>query len=209
MRDRYHDIDDFLATEHDVPSSFFRGAHALSEAFGSRAREDVGEDFQCALPLWMYDGEELNSLIDIEHLPECFDASVFAKIRSENGARITNLRSVNESFFGFGARLAEALEAQAQALEEGHKQAVMEKAEDLRNDIVDAYERRWRDVLFEACGRSSEIQKLERLLTREERKVWDAGRAAQASYENWKNGRGARVEAAKIVLDAKKKQRLG
>ena len=47
----------------------------------------------------------------------------------------------------------------------------------------------------------------ERLLSREERRIWDAGRMAQAEYERWRYGRSGRVVATKAVLDNKRQKR--
>ena len=202
---RYYDVNDFLALDHAVPVSFEKGALGLGaeiNASSSSSSNDVPRDHACSVPLWWLDGKLVDELV-LTGFPACFRASVFAAIGAENGARIADLRAWNESFFGFGARFAEALSKQC---EDGDSD---EDVMDIRNKLEEAYLRRWREVLWEACGRSTEVGTLERLLTREERETWDEGRRARETYERWRYGRGERIETAKIVRDAKKRQRRG
>jgi hypothetical protein len=46
----------------------------------------------------------------------------------------------------------------------------------LKKKVNDAFERRWREVLVDACGKMGDDDATERVLTREERRIWDAGR---------------------------------
>jgi GINS complex subunit 3 len=62
-------------------------------------------------------------------------------------------------------------------------------------------------VLVDSIGRVGDDDKTERLLSREERRIWDAGRMAQAEYERWRYGRSGRVVATKAVLDNKRQKR--
>ena len=41
---------------------------------------------------------------------------------------------------------------------------------------------------------------------REEREVWNAGREARREYEEYRYGRGGRVVANKLVIDAKRRK---
>ena len=83
----------------------------------------------------------------------------------------------------------------------------MEPVIELKEKIGDALERRWREVLVDSIGRVGDDDKTERLLSREERRIWDAGRIAQAEYERWRYGRSGRVVATKAVLDNKRQKR--
>ena len=83
----------------------------------------------------------------------------------------------------------------------------MEPVIELKEKIGDALERRWREVLVDSIGRVGDDDKTERLLTREERRIWDAGRNAQTEYERWRYGRSGRVVATKAVLDNKRQKR--
>jgi hypothetical protein len=201
----YYDINDFLAADHGVPVSFEKGALGLgAEISGSRAprNEHIARDHAGEVPLWWLEGALVDEL-DITGLPACLGNDVFAELGAEQGARIADLRATNESFFGFGAGFASALAKQCDDGDEDEDVVL------IRDKLEEAYLRRWREVLWEACGRSSDVGKLERLLTREERETWDEGRRSMTTYERWRYGRGERIETAKIVRDAKKKQRMG
>jgi GINS complex subunit 3 len=201
MRRDYYDIDDFLAREHAVTVEFASGAATVGpEVIGpnSNGRADVPKEQRAPVPLWWLDGEFAND-VDICEMPAAFADDVFALLKAEDGAKITNLRTTCESYFGFARATLDALERQAGDDDEG----VIE----LKEKISDALERRWREVLVDSIGRVGDDDKTERLLSREERRIWDAGRMAQAEYERWRYGRSGRVVATKAVLDNKRQKR--
>ena len=78
--------------------------------------------------------------------------------------------------------------------------------ERMREKVRRAFARRWSECLCEALGRSDAADAIERSLTREERVIWNAARDAQRAYEAWRYGRGERVVASKMVIDAKRRR---
>ena len=213
MASEYYDMNDFLAREHAVEVEFEDGASSLGpEVMGTRAQisnsttprgdeDDVPPEHIARVPVWWLDGELCRDLL-IQEAPEAFSDEVFNALEAENGAKILDLRRVNESYFGFAKCTLAALTKQNQGDEDG-----MENVRELREKIYRAYQKRWREALCESTGRlSDEGAKLERLLTREEREVWDAGREARRAYEEYRYGRGGRVVANKIVTDAKRRR---
>jgi GINS complex subunit 3 len=213
MASEYYDVNDFLAREHAVTVEFEDGASSLGpEVMGTRAQisnsttprgdeDDVPREHIARVPVWWLDGELCRDLL-IQEPPEAFSDEVFNALEAENGAKILDLRRVNESYFGFAKCALAALTKQNQGDEDA-----MENVRELREKIYRAYQKRWREALCESTGRlSDESAKLERLLTREEREVWDAGREARRAYEEYRYGRGGRVVANKIVTDAKRRR---
>ena len=210
MRRDYYDIDDFLAREHAVTVKFDWGAATVGpEVIGPKAkkdsngRADVPKEHSAPVPLWWLDGAMANErLVWICERPAAFADDVFALLKAEDGAKITNLRTTCESYFGFARATLDALERDA-----GDDAEAMEPVIELKEKISDALERRWREVLVDSIGRVGDDDKTERLLSREERRIWDAGRMAQAEYERWRYGRSGRVVATKAVLDNKRQKR--
>lgn len=210
MRRDYYDIDDFLAREHAVTVEFARGAATVGpEVIGPKAkkdsngRADVPKEHRAPVPLWWLDGAMAKErLVWICERPAAFADDVFALLKAEDGAKITNLRTTCESYFGFARATLDALERDA-----GDDAEAMEPVIELKEKISDALERRWREVLVDSIGRVGDDDKTERLLSREERRIWDAGRMAQAEYERWRYGRSGRVVATKAVLDNKRQKR--
>lgn len=206
MRRDYYDIDDFLAREHAVTVEFASGAATVGpEVIGpnSNGRADVPKEHSAPVPLWWLDGAMANErLVYIWERPAAFADDVFALLKAEDGAKITNLRTTCESYFGFARATLDALERDA-----GDDAEAMEPVIELKEKISDALERRWREVLVDSIGRVGDDDKTERLLSREERRIWDAGRMAQAEYERWRYGRSGRVVATKAVLDNKRQKR--
>ena len=206
MRRDYYDIDDFLAREHAVTVEFVWGAATVGpEVIGpkSNGRADVPKEHSAPVPLWWLDGAMANErLVWICERPAAFADDVFALLKAEDGAKITNLRTTCESYFGFARATLDALERDA-----GDDAEAMEPVIELKEKISDALERRWREVLVDSIGRVGDDDKTERLLSREERRIWDAGRMAQAEYERWRYGRSGRVVATKAVLDNKRQKR--
>lgn len=212
MRRDYYDIDDFLAREHAVTVEFVWGAATVGpEVIGPKAkkdsngRADVPKEHSAPVPLWWLDGAMAKErLVWICERPAAFADDVFALLKAEDGAKITNLRTTCESYFGFARATLDALERDALERDDAED---MEAVIELKEKISDALERRWREVLVDSIGRVGDDDKTERLLSREERRIWDAGRMAQAEYERWRYGRSGRVVATKAVLDNKRQKR--
>lgn len=192
----YYDMNDFLAREHAVSVKFEYGAKDLGRELGASGA-DAPEDHRANVPLWWMDGALTPDHAFIDEPPGCLTEEFWKTLEAEDGAKIADLRSVNESYFGFGAAFVDAL------MRQEDDDGAMETSEGLNRALT----KRWQELLLEACGRSDEGSKLERLLTREERVVWEAGRAPQLDYERWKYGRDTKVEATKVIQDAKRMRR--
>ena len=212
----YYSSNDFLAAEPVVSVEFIVGARGLAPELGASAStgrrrndddsnddaHDVPMDFATKIPLWWLEGA-LWEDVDLVGVPDAFDDDVFASLEAPNGGRMTDLRSRCENYFGFGRRLVAALRRQEAAAENGD----VERVERLGEKIERAFARRWSECLCEVLGRCDDADAIERSLTREERKIWNAGREAQKAYERWRYGRGERLVASKIVQDAKRRKR--
>jgi GINS complex subunit 3 len=173
----YYDVNDFLAREHAVEVEFASGASTIApEVLGTRAtrdsngRADVPKEHRALVPLWWLDGEMAND-VWVCSTPAAFKDDVFDRLKAQDGARITDLRTVCESYFGFARATLDALERDADGDEDA-----MEPVKKLKKKVNDAFERRWREVLVDACGKMGDDDATERVLTREERRIWDAGR---------------------------------
>ena len=219
MSGEYYDVNDFLAREHAVTVEFVDGASSLGpEVVGKRTThisnepttpngdadgDDVPREHVARVPVWWLDGELCRDLLIQDTCArEVFSDDVFNKLEAENGAKILDLRSVNESYFGFAACVLSAL-----TIQNDDDEDLLELVGEFRKKIYKAYQKRWREALCESTGRlSDEGAKLERLLTREEREVWNAGREARREYEEYRYGRGGRVVANKLVIDAKRRK---
>ena len=195
----YYDVNDFLAREHAVEVEFASGASTIApEVLGTRAtrdsngRADVPKEHRALVPLWWLDGEMAND-VWVCSTPAAFKDDVFDRLKAQDGARITDLRTVCESYFGFARATLDALERDADGDEDA-----MEPVKKLKKKVNDAFERRWREVLVDACGKMGDDDATECVLTREERRIWDAGRMAQTAYERWRYARGERVVATSL-----------
>ena len=126
MSGEYYDVNDFLAREHAVTVEFVDGASSLGpEVVGKRTThisnkpttpngdadgDDVPREHVARVPVWWLDGELCRDLLIQETCTrEVFSDDVFNKLEAENGAKILDLRSVNESYFGFAACVLSAL----------------------------------------------------------------------------------------------------
>ena len=78
----------------------------------SNGRADVPKAHRALVPLWWLDGEMAKDVWICE-TPAAFADDVFALLKAEDGAKITNLRTTCESYFGFARATLDALEREA------------------------------------------------------------------------------------------------
>ena len=215
MSGEYYDVNDFLAREHAVTVEFVDGASSLGpEVVGKRTThisnkpttpngdadgDDVPREHVARVPVVAGRGVVSGFAHSGDvHSGGVFGRCVFNKLEAENGAKILDLRSVNESYFGFAACVLSAL-----TIQNDDDEDLLELVGEFRKKIYKAYQKRWREVLCESDG-TSERRGRQRLLTREEREVWNAGR--EAGVREYRYGRGGRVVANKLVIDAKRRK---
>jgi GINS complex subunit 3 len=213
----YYDVNDFLAREYAVSVTFTHGAAggALGREFGCERRvggvgdvDDGGvpAETTAKVPLWMLDGDLVDKL-EIAAVPECLSEAFWATLEAEDGAKIADLRTINESYFGFGRRFVEVAAKQLEGDADDEDYEEDDDVKRIREGLRRAFEKRWSEILVDACGRVEDARKVERTLTREERVLWDAGRASQVAYEKWRYGREAKTEASKLIQDSKRLKR--
>lgn len=207
-RDLYYDANDFLAREYPVDVEIEHGAVGLASELSVDASARVNDrdapaGARTRVPLWWLDGELWRDMLITSHPPELSE-EVFNALEAPGGGRATDLRGANASYFGFARAYLDALSRQEREDEEEEEEPEM--VERMREKVRRAFARRWSECLCEALGRSDAADAIERSLTREERVIWNAARDAQRAYEAWRYGRGERVVASKMVIDAKRRR---
>lgn len=207
-RDVYYDANDFLAREYPVDVEIECGAIGLASELSIEAsarvnERDVPKGALTSVPLWWLDGGLWRDILITSCPPELEEATVH-ELEAPGGGLTTDLRGKNASFFGFARAYLDALSRQEREGEEEEEEP--DDVKNIRARVQRAFARRWSECLCEALGRSDAADAIERSLTREERVIWNVARDAQRSYDAWRYGRGERVVASKMVIDAKRRR---
>lgn len=175
----YYDIDDFLVCEYVVMVEFVWGVVMVGlEVIGFKVKKDLNgcvdvlKEYCVFVLLWWLDGEMVKDVYICEMFVVFVD-DVFVLLKVEDGVKIINLRMTCELYFGFVRVMLDVFEWDV-----GDDVEVMELVIELKEKISDVLEWWWWEVLVDLIGRVGDDDKTERLLSREERRIWDAGRMA-------------------------------
>ncbi|KAK3284699.1 hypothetical protein CYMTET_7659 [Cymbomonas tetramitiformis] len=166
----YWNIHDMLAEEEKVTAYFNVGSTGLGRAFDpSCDDEDLKEGAKLEIPLWLTKDLASRGMIKVER-PSYYGPRVKNDLQAD--PRCVNLGEKSPYFYDVGLRL----------LEVSHDPKLAEL-------LNLTFQRRYQQLLIAALSvqaDTKDITRLQRVLSAEEKKLFDDGRLSRSSFESWR-----------------------
>ncbi|GAQ78162.1 hypothetical protein KFL_000090080 [Klebsormidium nitens] len=185
----YFDLEAILAEEERVPVLFLTSVTGVGRALDpSCDDDDLAEGVKVDLPQWLTKGQLSEKRFVEVRTPKCFNERVKKDIQADPG--VVNLRERSAFFYAFGRSLCRILDNNAE----------------LADFLLITFRGRYKDLLLQShFAPDEDVQALKRIMTREEIRIFEAGRQSMQSFTQWRQRKDSIYNMAPIL--GKKRKR--